>query len=173
MVIDTPIYIASPENQEIEPLISEDMDRLMEELDCKFLEILLSDSLDQSSCYLEIRCGAGGQESMDWVGMLSRMYTNWAKSNNFEADLIDFVRTGSAVGFHKVILKIGGLNAYGWCKGESGVHRLVRLSPFDKQGRRHTSFASVCVFPIGEGEIEDKDIPMNELKIETFRASGN
>jgi peptide chain release factor 2 len=136
------------------------------------IDILLSNPLDRSNCYIEIRCGAGGLESMDWVSLLGKMYENWARIRNFDVEMVEMSRTGS-IGFHKIVMKIKGMNSYGWCKGETGIHRLVRLSPFDSQGKRHTSFASVCVSPINEQSLTQFTIPTNELKIETFRASGN
>lgn len=119
---------------------------------------------------MEIHAGAGGTESQDWVEMLLRMYLRWCESHDFKTEIIDQL-PGEEAGIKSVTLKIKGLNAYGWCKTESGVHRLVRISPFDSNARRHTSFASVWVYPeideTIEVEIEEKD-----LRIDTYRASG-
>lgn len=134
------------------------------------IECLFSGEADSNDCFLEIHSGAGGTESQDWAQMLLRMYLRWAEKHHFKTQIIDEL-AGEEAGIKSVTVKINGHNAYGWCKTESGVHRLVRISPFDSNARRHTSFASVWVYPVIdesiEVEIQDKD-----LRVDTYRASG-
>ena len=134
------------------------------------LESLLSGEADANDCYVEINAGAGGTESQDWAEMLVRMYVRWAESHDYQVDWIE-ESSGEEAGLKSATFKFVGTNAYGWMKTESGVHRLVRISPFDSQSRRHTSFASVWVYPVIDDsieiEVEDKD-----LRVDTYRASG-
>lgn len=134
------------------------------------LESLLSGEADANDCFLEINAGAGGTESQDWAEMLLRMYSRWAEAHNYKLDFIEETG-GEEAGLKSVTLKLIGHNAYGWLKTESGVHRLVRISPFDSQARRHTSFASVYVSPVIDDSI-DVDIEEKDLRIDTYRASG-
>ena len=134
------------------------------------LESLLSGEADGNNCYLEIHAGAGGTESQDWAEMLLRMYSRWADQRGFKSALIE-ESPGEEAGVKSATLHIVGPDAYGWLKTESGVHRLVRISPYDSSARRHTSFASVWVYP----EVDDSiEIEINEgdLRIDTYRASG-
>jgi len=134
------------------------------------LEQLLSGPYDANSAILSIHPGAGGTESQDWASMLLRMYTCWAEANGYTVQTLDFL-PGDEAGIKSVTLLISGENAYGYLKSEQGVHRLVRISPFDASGRRHTSFASVSVLP--EVEADDQiQISPDELKIDTYRAGG-
>jgi len=130
---------------------------------------------DQNGCIIQITPGAGGAESCDWSDMLLKMYEKWGVKNGYKVRLMDYVK-GEIAGCKLAFLQIDGEYAYGWCKHESGVHRLVRISPFDTQSRRHTSFASVIVFPIvNENDSVDTgniEIPKSDLKIEVFRSSG-
>lgn len=133
-------------------------------------ESLLSGPHDQSAAIVTIHPGAGGTESQDWAQMLYRMYTMWAEKNHFSLEELDYL-DGEVAGLKSVTFRVAGLYAYGYLKGESGVHRLVRISPFDAGGRRHTSFASVEVIP----EVDDSvniEINPNDLKIDTYRSSG-
>jgi peptide chain release factor 2 len=134
------------------------------------LESLLSGEVDANDCYVEINAGAGGTESQDWAQILVRMYVRWAEQHECQVEWIE-ESAGEEAGLKSATFKVSGLNAYGWLKTEAGVHRLVRISPFDSQSRRHTSFASVWVYPVIDDsidiEIEDKD-----LRIDTYRASG-
>ena len=134
------------------------------------LEILLSGPHDANSAILELHPGAGGTESQDWAEMLYRMYTRFAEKKGYKVELLDYQK-GDEAGIKSVSFKVKGLNAYGYLKSERGVHRLVRISPFDSGGRRHTSFCSCDVMPEFEGEIaiEIKD---EDLKVDTYRASG-
>ncbi len=134
------------------------------------LEGLLSGEADKLDCYLEVHAGAGGTEAQDWAEMLVRMYSRWAERRGYKTEWLE-ESAGEEAGIKSATLKITGQNAYGWLRTESGVHRLVRISPYDSQARRHTSFSSVWIFPVIDDsiqiEIEDKD-----LKVDTYRASG-
>ncbi|MCC5981814.1 MAG: peptide chain release factor 2 [Oceanicaulis sp.] len=134
------------------------------------LEALLSGEADGNDCYVEIHPGAGGTEAQDWAAMLTRMYTRWAQSSGYKVEVIE-EQAGEEAGLKSATLLIKGDNAYGWLKTEAGVHRLVRISPFDSSGRRHTSFASVWAYPLIDDTIEieilDKDV-----RTDTYRASG-
>ena len=134
------------------------------------LETLLSGEADANDTYLEIHAGAGGTESNDWAQMLLRMYMRWAEARGFKTELVAET-AGEEAGIKSATLVIRGHNAYGWLKTESGVHRLVRISPFDSQARRHTSFASVWVYPIVDDSIEI-DISDSDVRVDTYRASG-
>ena len=131
---------------------------------------LLSGEADGNDTYLEVHSGAGGTESQDWAQMLQRMYGRWAEKHGFKVDVVDWT-DGEEAGIKGATLLIKGHNAYGWLKTESGVHRLVRISPFDSNARRHTSFASVWVYPVVDDKI---DIQVNEsdCRIDTYRSSG-
>ena len=134
------------------------------------LQSLLSGEADANDCYLEVNAGAGGTEAQDWAEMLLRMYSRWAESRGYKIELID-ESAGEEAGLKSASITIKGMNAYGWLKTESGVHRLVRISPFDSQARRHTSFASVWVYPVVDDSIEI-EILDKDLRIDTYRASG-
>jgi peptide chain release factor 2 len=134
------------------------------------VEALLSGEADGNDCYLEIHAGAGGTESQDWAQMLMRMYMRWAEARGFKVELIG-TNPGEEAGIKSATLLIQGRNAYGWAKTESGVHRLVRISPFDSNARRHTSFASVWVYPVIDESI-DIEIEEKDVRIDTYRASG-
>ena len=131
---------------------------------------LLSGEADNNDTYIEINSGAGGTESQDWAQMLQRMYSRWAETRGYKVELIDF-NSGEQAGIKNATMLIKGAQAYGWAKTESGVHRLVRISPYDSAARRHTSFASVWVYPQIDDDI-DLDIKESDLKIDTYRASG-
>jgi peptide chain release factor 2 len=146
------------------------LEDLKEEAAKKELESLLSGEADPNSAYLDVNAGAGGTEAQDWAGMLLRMYTRWAEQHGYKVQLLD-QSDGEEAGIKSASIEITGANAYGWLKSENGVHRLVRISPFDSNARRHTSFASISVAPVVDDsiniEILDKD-----LKVDTYRASG-
>lgn len=150
--------------------IKDGVKALEQNLSSMKLETLLSGKYDASNAILTLHAGAGGTEAQDWCEMLYRMYTRWAERRGFKTETIDFL-DGEEAGIKSVTFRIEGLNAYGYSKCEKGVHRLVRISPFDSSGRRHTSFASLDVMP----EIDD-DIEINinpeDLKVDTYRASG-
>jgi peptide chain release factor 2 len=134
------------------------------------VKALLSGEADANDTYIEINSGAGGTESQDWAEMLQRMYTRWAERHGYKVELVDY-HAGEQAGIKSATLLLKGENAYGWAKTESGVHRLVRISPYDSSARRHTSFSSVWVYPVVDDDIdivvEDKD-----LRIDTYRSSG-
>ncbi len=134
------------------------------------IEALLSGEMDAADTFLEINSGAGGTESCDWAQMLARMYIRWAEAHGYKVEL-QSETAGEEAGIKSATYQIKGLNAYGWLKSESGVHRLVRISPFDSQARRHTSFSSVWVYPVVDDSIEI-DINPSDLRIDTFRSSG-
>lgn len=143
-------------------------------LDAEIEEMLLSSLLskegDANDSFLEIHSGAGGTESQDWASMLERMYMRWAEKNGYKVTLLE-ESPGDEAGIKSATIKVEGLNAYGWLKYESGVHRLVRISPFDSNARRHTSFASVWVYPVVDDSIEVEINPA-DCRIDVFRASG-
>lgn len=134
------------------------------------LESLLSGEADGNDTFLEIHAGAGGTEAQDWADMLLRMYTFWANKHNYQVEAME-QSAGEEAGIKSAIIKIKGKNAYGWLKTESGVHRLVRISPFDSNARRHTSFASVWVYPVIDDSIQI-DINPADCRIDTYRSSG-
>jgi len=143
---------------------------LKHKLDHLQIESLLSGEADANDCFLEIHAGAGGTESQDWAEMLLRMYARWAEAHGYKLEWIE-ESPGEEAGLKSVTVKVVGQNAYGWLKNESGVHRLVRISPFDSQARRHTSFASVWVYPVIDDTIEI-EILDKDLRVDTYRASG-
>ena len=140
------------------------------ELDKRQIEMLLSGEVDANDTYLEIHSGAGGTESQDWASMLLRMYTRWAEKHSMKVELLE-VHDGEEAGIKSATILIKGYNAYGLLKTESGVHRLVRISPYDSNARRHTSFASVWVYPVIDDNIE-VDVSESDVRIDTYRASG-
>ncbi len=144
--------------------------RLAEEAKRRETESLLSGEADGNDCYMEINAGAGGTEAQDWAEMLMRMYTRWAEQHRYKVTILE-QSEGEQAGLKSVTLQISGQNAYGWLKTEAGVHRLVRISPFDAAARRQTSFASVWVYPVVDDTIEI-EIDPSDLKVDTFRASG-
>ena len=134
------------------------------------IEALLDGEADGNDTFLEINAGAGGTESCDWAAMLARMYVRWAEAHGYKVELIS-ENPGEEAGIKSATYRVNGPNAYGWLKSESGVHRLVRISPFDSQARRHTSFSSVWVYPVVDDNIEI-DVKPNEIRIDTYRSSG-
>lgn len=150
--------------------LKSEVNSIKKTLDSFELSILLSEPYDQKSAILELHPGAGGTESQDWAQMLLRMYTRWAERSGYSVETLDYL-PGDEAGIKSVTLLIKGVNAYGYLKAEKGVHRLVRISPFDASGRRHTSFASVNVLPEVDSDIE-VDIRTEDLKVDTYRSSG-
>lgn len=150
--------------------LNEEADKFVKELESLKLASLLTGEYDSSNAILTFHAGAGGTEAQDWAEMLYRMYNRWAERHNFKAELLDYL-DGDEAGLKSASIMISGDNAYGFLKSESGVHRLVRVSPFDSSGRRHTSFAALEVMP----EIDDSmevDIRPEDIKMDVFRASG-
>jgi peptide chain release factor 2 len=136
----------------------------------KELEALLNGEADANDTFLEINAGAGGTESCDWASMLARMYVRWAEKKGYKVEL-QSMSSGDEAGIKSAAYKISGHNAYGWLKSESGVHRLVRISPFDSAAKRHTSFSSVWVYPVVDDNIEI-DVNPSDIRIDTYRSSG-
>lgn len=135
------------------------------------VELLLDGQADNKGCFVEITAGAGGTESCDFAGMLLNMYSRWASNSGYKATVTE-TSPNEEAGYRAAVLRIDGHNAYGWVKAESGVHRMVRISEYDSNGRRQTCFAKVAVLPAVEDDDTDIDIPATDLKIEVFRASG-
>jgi len=144
--------------------------KLRQEAHTREVEALLSGEADANDAYVEIHAGAGGTESQDWAQMLERMYMRWAEGRDYKLELIG-EHYGEEAGIKSATVLVKGLNAYGWLKTESGVHRLVRISPFDSNARRHTSFASIWVYPAVDDNIEI-EIDEKDVRIDTYRASG-
>ena len=143
---------------------------LAEEAKRREIESLLSGEADMNDAYVEINAGTGGTEAQDWAEMLERMYTRWAEQHGYKVEWLE-ESEGEQAGIKSATMKVSGPNAYGWLKTEAGVHRLVRISPFDSAARRHTSFASVWVYPVVDDSI-DIEIDPSDLKVDTYRASG-
>jgi len=150
--------------------VKEGHKRLIDELETMRLETLLSGAYDKNNAIMTLHAGAGGTEAQDWVEMLLRMFSRWAERHGFKLETLDYL-AGDEAGVKSVTILIEGLNAYGYAKSEKGVHRLVRISPFDSSGRRHTSFASVDVMPEIDEDVQI-DINQEDLRVDTFRASG-
>jgi peptide chain release factor 2 len=144
---------------------------LRAEAERREVETMLSGEADGNDAYLEIHAGAGGTESQDWAAMLMRMYTRFAEQNGYKVQTLEY-HDGEEAGIKSVTLEVSGPSAYGWLKTESGVHRLVRISPFDSQARRHTSFASVWVYPVVDDTIDIK-IDEADVRTDTYRSSGS
>jgi peptide chain release factor 2 len=144
--------------------------KLDDEAQRRSVEALLSGEADANDTYVEVHAGAGGTESQDWASMLSRMYARWAEDRGYKVAVIE-ESPGEEAGIKSVTIEITGENAYGWLKTESGVHRLVRISPYDANARRHTSFASVWVYPVVDDDI-DIEVKESDCRIDTYRSSG-
>lgn len=162
--------VKEEEDDELRSDLEEEVQQLLKDLDQFELDILLSEPYDKNNAIVELHPGAGGTESQDWTSMLLRMYKRWAESRGFTVETLDYL-PGEEAGVKSVTLLIKGHNAYGYLKAEKGVHRLVRISPFDSSGRRHTSFASCDVMPEFNEEI-DIEVKSEDLKLDTYRASG-
>jgi peptide chain release factor 2 len=161
---------ASSEDSSLEAEIANEIEQLEKEYEKLEIQSLLNEEMDSNNCFLYIHPGAGGTESCDWANMLFRMYTRWAEREGFEIEIAD-LQPGEEAGIRSVTVLIKGEYAYGYLKSEIGIHRLVRISPFDANKRRHTSFASVFVYP----EIDDSiEININEadIRVDTYRSSG-
>ncbi len=146
------------------------LEKLADRADADKVQALLSGEADANDTYIEIHAGAGGTESQDWAEMLQRMYSRWAEQRGFKVELVEY-QAGEQAGIKSATLLVKGENAYGYAKTESGVHRLVRISPYDSSARRHTSFSSVWVYPVIDDDV-DIEIDPSDLKIDTYRASG-
>lgn len=160
---------AEGEEEMVQDAISA-LETLAERADRDKVKALLSGEADGNDTYIEVNAGAGGTESQDWAEMLSRMYQRWAERQGFKVELVDY-HAGEQAGIKSATLLVKGESAYGYAKTENGVHRLVRISPFDSNSRRHTSFASVAVYPVVDDDI-DIEVLDKDLKIDTYRSSG-
>jgi peptide chain release factor 2 len=166
-------FIAMGEAEGEESIIDDGLatlERLADRADADKVQALLSGEADGNDTYIEIHAGAGGTESQDWAEMLLRMYARWAERRGFKVETVEY-QSGEQAGIKSATLLIKGEGAYGYAKTESGVHRLVRISPYDSSARRHTSFSSVWVYPVIDDDI-DIEIKESDLKIDTYRASG-
>ncbi len=152
-------------------LVEEEALLIKQDLEKLDIYVLLSGEYDQNNCLLEVHSGAGGTEACDWAMMLYRMYTRWCDRKNYKYEVIDYLE-GEEVGIKSATILVKGSYAYGYLKCEKGIHRLVRLSPFDANHKRHTSFASILVTPIIE-DVKDIEIDPKDLKIDVYRSSGN
>ncbi len=157
-------------NLDIQGEIIQNIKQLRSEIKKSEIKCFLSSEADPLDCYIEIHAGAGGTESQDWADMLRRMYLKWSDKKNFKSNLISEHR-GDEAGIKSATIKIEGDYVFGWLKKESGIHRLVRISPFDSGARRHTSFASVWIYPVVDENI-NIEISEKELRIDTYRSSG-
>ncbi len=165
--------ISMAEEEGDAPVVSEAENAIRElkaEIARRQVESLLSGEADANDCYLEVHSGAGGTESQDWASMLLRMYTRWAERKGMKVDMLEY-QDGESAGIKSATLHVKGTNAYGWLKTESGVHRLVRISPYDSNARRHTSFSSAWVYPVVDDSI-DIDVKESDCRIDTYRSSG-
>jgi peptide chain release factor 2 len=147
-----------------------DLQKLADRADRDKVAALLSGEADGNDCFIEVHAGAGGTESQDWAEMLQRMYYRWAEARGFKVEMVEY-QAGDQAGIKSATMQIKGENAYGYAKTESGVHRLVRISPYDSAAKRHTSFSSIWVYPVIDDNIEI-EINEGDLKIDTYRASG-
>ncbi len=158
------------QDQEIVDSVSDDLGILQSRVETLEFQRMFSGEMDEKSCFLDIQAGSGGTEAQDWAEMLLRMYLRWAERRGWQADLLE-VSSGEVAGIKSATIQITGDYAYGWCRTETGVHRLVRKSPFDSGSRRHTSFAAVFASPQVDDSIE-VDMNPADLRIDVYRASG-
>ncbi len=164
------IKITNEDDEKLILEINKNTNQLIKKVRKKEFESFLSGEVDSNSCFLEVHSGAGGIEAQDWAEMLVRMYTRWSEKKKFNFEILE-ENSGDEAGIKSLTMKIDGDYAYGWLKKESGIHRLVRISPFDSNSRRHTSFASVWIYPFIDEKIE-VNINEKDLRIDTYRASG-
>jgi peptide chain release factor 2 len=166
------LELATEENDSVmEHEVAASIEPLQEQITLAEVECMLSGDHDANNAIMDIHAGAGGTEAQDWVSILMRMYLRWAELKGFKADILDY-QPGDEAGVKSVVIMVTGHNAYGYLRSEVGIHRLVRISPFDASGRRHTSFSSVMVMPELDDTIE-VDIIDKDLRIDTYRASGS
>ena len=169
--IETLLEMGYEENDaSLIPEIQAELDDFVEKLESMRIRTLLSGEYDRTNAILKLNAGAGGTESCDWAGMLYRMYTRWAERKGFSVEVLDYL-DGDEAGIKSVTFQVNGENAYGYLKSEKGVHRLVRISPFNAQGKRQTSFVSLDVMPDIEDDI-DIEVNQDDLRIDTYRSSG-
>lgn len=164
--------LKNDEDEEIKTLLSEETVDINKELEKIEIELLLNGPYDKGDAIVEIHSGAGGTEACDWANMLYRMYSRWCEKNGYKTEIIDS-QAGEEVGIKSMTMFVRGINSYGYLKNEKGVHRLVRISPFDSNSRRHTSFASIDVTPLIEDSSIEIEINPNDIRIDVYRSSGN
>ena len=170
--LETLIEMADEEDDEsLVPEVQSEFASLEKDIEALKLEALLKDPYDSYNAVLSLHAGAGGTEAQDWVSLLYRMYTRYCEKMGYSVKVIDYL-DGEEAGIKSVTFEVDGDNAYGYLKAEKGVHRLVRISPFDSSGRRHTSFASLDVTPIFDDDTNDVEIDMDDLRIDTYRSGG-
>lgn len=170
--LDILFMLKENKDEDLLNIVVSDVNLIDSELESYELELLLSGPYDKCDCILEIHPGAGGTESCDWASMLYRMYTRWCEKNNKKIEMLDY-QDGEEAGIKSVSFIVHGINSYGYLKNEKGVHRLIRISPFDSNKRRHTSFASIDITPLyNEVEI-DIEIKESDIRVDTFCASGH
>ena len=157
-------------NDEVVTFATEELEKIEKKLDELELQVLLNGKYDKNNAVLEIHSGAGGTEACDWADMLYRMYTRWCVRKNYKLEVVSLI-PGTEVGIKSISIIVKGINAYGYLKSEKGIHRLVRISPFDSNSRRHTSFASVEVTPVVDSDIDIK-IDEKDLRIDVYRSTG-
>lgn len=165
------LYLKEERDAEMEASLESELPKLEEEIDQIHLKLLLNGPYDDCDIILEIHPGAGGTESCDWANMLYRMYTRYFEKNNYKVELIDY-QDGEEAGIKSVSLIVHGDKCYGYLKGEKGVHRLIRISPFDSNSRRHTSFASVDITPLYQEEAVNVEIKDTDIRVDVYRSSG-
>ena len=170
--LDMALMLKQNYDEELKNLIVDEIVPLKKELDNVELELLLNKEYDSCDSIIDIHPGAGGTESCDWASMLYRMYTRWCEKNDKKIEILDY-QDGDEAGIKSVSFIVHGLNSYGYLKNEKGVHRLIRISPFDSNKRRHTSFASVDVTPIYDNQDVDIEIKDSDIRIDTYCASGH
>lgn len=158
-------------DEELLELVSNEINNIKNEIDDVEVLLLLSGPYDKENAIVEIHSGAGGTEACDWANMLYRMYTRWCEKKNYKVEVIDS-QPGEEVGIKSLTMFVKGMNAFGYLKNEKGVHRLVRISPFDSNARRHTSFASIDVTPLIENSYIKIDINPNDIRVDVYRSSG-
>ena len=158
------------EDEEVVAESEQALRRLRDQVGLAEFQTLFSGEADANDCYLEVHAGAGGTEAQDWAEMMLRMYARWAEQHGFKVEWLE-ESPGEEAGIKSVTIKVRGENAYGWLKTEAGVHRLVRISPYDSSARRHTSFASVWIYPVVDERIEI-EIEEKDVRVDTYRASG-
>ncbi len=158
-------------DEEFNLLVANDVSEISELLEELSVELLLDGPYDKGNAIIEIHSGAGGTEACDWANMLYRMYTRWCESKNYKIEVIDS-QLGEEVGIKSLTMFVRGINSYGYLKNEKGVHRLVRISPFDSNSRRHTSFASIDVTPLIENSDIEIEINPNDIRVDVYRSSG-
>lgn len=169
--IDTLIMLKDEEDLEIQNLIYLENEQINKDLEELKIELLLNNKYDKLDCILEVHSGAGGTEACDWANMLDRMYTRWCEKKNYKIEVLD-IQYGEETGIKSKTMIVKGTNAYGYLKCEKGVHRLVRLSPFDSNNRRHTSFASINATPYFLDNDVDIEIKDTDIRVDVYRSSG-